>query len=81
MTPVQATTLIYYPRVFMTLCSLVIDFTLIKTSELLGLDGTSVLLCFNCLLDKDLLQHDRNHALFGFDFPCHKVNQVSACLE
>ena len=46
MTPVQATTLIYYPRVFMTLCSLVIDFTLIKTSELLGLDGTSVLLTF-----------------------------------
>lgn len=46
MTPVQASTLIYYPRVFMTICSLIIDFTVIKSSELFGLDGTSVLLTF-----------------------------------
>ena len=45
-TPVQANTLVYYPRLFMTVCSLVIDFSLLKSSELLGLDGTSVLLTF-----------------------------------
>lgn len=45
-TPVQANTLVYYPRLFMTVCSLIIDFSLLKSSELLGLDGPSVLLTF-----------------------------------
>lgn len=45
-TPVLSNTLIYYPRVFMTICSLVIDFTILKSSELFGLDGASVLITF-----------------------------------
>ena len=45
-TPVLANTLIYYPRVFMTICSLIIDFTILKSSELFGLDGKSVLITF-----------------------------------
>ncbi len=45
-TPIQANTLIYYPRLFMTLCSLIIDFTILKSSELFGLDGPSVLITF-----------------------------------
>ncbi len=44
--PIQANTLIYYPRIFMTLCSLIIDFTILKSAELFGLDGLSVLITF-----------------------------------
>lgn len=45
-TPVQANTLIYYPRVFITLCSVIVDFTILKSSEEFGLDGFSVLVTF-----------------------------------
>ena len=45
-TPIQANTLIYYPRIFMTICSLLIDFSILKSSELFGLDGSSVIITF-----------------------------------
>lgn len=43
---VQANTLIYYPRIFMTLCSFLIDFTLLKIADYWSLDQTSVLITF-----------------------------------
>jgi GPI mannosyltransferase 4 len=43
---VQATTLIYFPRIFMTMCSLLIDFSLFKLSNFCGLDGHSVVTTF-----------------------------------
>lgn len=43
---IQTNTLIYYPRIFMTLCSVVIDFSMLKIAEYCGLDESSVLLTF-----------------------------------
>ncbi|CAF0717835.1 unnamed protein product [Brachionus calyciflorus] len=43
---VQANTLIYYPRLFMTFYSLIIDFCLLKISLLCDFDHNSVLLMF-----------------------------------
>lgn len=43
---VQATTLIYYPRMFMTLFSIVVDIVLFNLAELCELDKPSVLVTF-----------------------------------
>ena len=43
---VQTNTLIYYPRLFMTLCSLIIDIVLFNLANLCDLDTSSVLLTF-----------------------------------
>lgn len=42
----QANTLIYYPRIFMTICSCITDFSILKIAEYCGLDETSVLITF-----------------------------------
>lgn len=44
---VQANTLIYYPRLFMTVYSFIIDFCLLKISSLCEFDQSSVLLMFS----------------------------------
>jgi phosphatidylinositol glycan class Z len=43
---VQSNTLVYYPRMFMSVCSLLIDFCILRVAELCDLDETSVLITF-----------------------------------
>jgi phosphatidylinositol glycan class Z len=43
---VQTNTLIYYPRFFMTICSVVVDIALFNLADLCDLDNSSVLITF-----------------------------------